>query len=88
MCGDGGGEEAFGGDGVVGQRGGDRRSDAGQRAFADALARADLVISTGGLGPTPDDLTREALAAVSGETNPRVLVSSWSSVPTLSAAFT
>jgi nicotinamide-nucleotide amidase len=36
-------------------------------AFADALARSDLVVSTGGLGPTPDDLTREAIAAVLGE---------------------
>lgn len=32
-------------------------------AFSDALAEADLVVSTGGLGPTPDDLTREAIAA-------------------------
>ncbi len=38
------------------------------RAFAEALERADLVVSTGGLGPTPDDLTREAIAAVVGET--------------------
>ncbi|MCI0584736.1 MAG: molybdopterin-binding protein, partial [Chloroflexi bacterium] len=36
--------------------------------FADALARSDLVVSTGGLGPTPDDLTREAIAACVGET--------------------
>ena len=33
-----------------------------------ALGRADLVITTGGLGPTPDDLTREAVAEVCGET--------------------
>jgi competence/damage-inducible protein CinA-like protein len=32
-------------------------------AFARALESADLVVSTGGLGPTPDDLTREAIAA-------------------------
>ncbi len=37
-------------------------------AFATALGRVDLVVSTGGLGPTPDDLTREAIAGVWGET--------------------
>lgn len=38
------------------------------KGFAEALGRADLVVSTGGLGPTPDDLTREAIAALAGET--------------------
>jgi nicotinamide-nucleotide amidase len=37
-------------------------------AFGGALDRADLVVSTGGLGPTPDDLTREAIAGLVGET--------------------
>jgi nicotinamide-nucleotide amidase len=36
-------------------------------AVARALEVADLVVTTGGLGPTPDDLTREAIAAVCGE---------------------
>ena len=36
-------------------------------ALEAALGRADLVVTTGGLGPTPDDLTREAIAALVGE---------------------
>ncbi len=36
-------------------------------ALRDALARADLVLTTGGLGPTPDDLTRESIARLVGE---------------------
>ena len=37
-------------------------------AMAQALQRVDLIITTGGLGPTQDDLTREAMAAALHET--------------------
>jgi nicotinamide-nucleotide amidase len=36
-------------------------------AFSRALKRSDVIITTGGLGPTQDDLTREAIAQVLGE---------------------
>jgi nicotinamide-nucleotide amidase len=35
-------------------------------AFSEAAARAELVVSTGGLGPTFDDLTHEALGLATG----------------------
>jgi nicotinamide-nucleotide amidase len=40
--------------------------EANVRVFRAAVERADVVIATGGLGPTADDLTRDALAAVMG----------------------
>jgi nicotinamide-nucleotide amidase len=36
-------------------------------AFQRGLERSDVIISSGGLGPTEDDLTREAIAQVMGE---------------------
>lgn len=40
--------------------------EANLRAFRTAIERSDIVLATGGLGPTGDDLTREALAFVTG----------------------
>lgn len=40
--------------------------DANIRVLREAFDRADLIVSTGGLGPTADDLTREAIAAAVG----------------------
>lgn len=39
---------------------------AGVQAFRTAVERADVIVATGGLGPTADDLTRDVLAEVSG----------------------
>lgn len=41
--------------------------DANIEVFRHALARADVVVATGGLGPTADDLTREVLARSVGQ---------------------
>lgn len=41
--------------------------EAVREAFMAGLQRADLVVSTGGLGPTPDDLTREAIGGAIDE---------------------
>ena len=38
----------------------------GVEAFRIAVDRADVVVATGGLGPTADDLTRDVIAAVAG----------------------
>lgn len=40
--------------------------DRAAAVIADALGRADVVITTGGLGPTEDDPTREAVARATG----------------------
>ncbi len=37
-------------------------------AFSQGLRRSDIIFTTGGLGPTQDDLTREAVARALGET--------------------
>lgn len=54
-----------------------------ERAFGDLSMRVDLLVSTGGLGPTDDDLTRAALAAALGER----LVEDAASVANLEARF-
>ena len=38
-----------------------------EQTVREALARADLVIATGGLGPTSDDLTRDLVAQLLGK---------------------
>ena len=38
-----------------------------QQAVREALSRADLVITTGGLGPTSDDITRDLIAELLGK---------------------
>ncbi len=38
-----------------------------EQAVREALSRADLIITTGGLGPTSDDLTRDAIARLLGK---------------------
>lgn len=43
------------------------RMDCLTEAFRQAVGRFDVVVATGGLGPTQDDLTREAIAEVLGE---------------------
>lgn len=40
--------------------------DANVRVFREAADRADIIVSTGGLGPTADDLTRQSLAEAAG----------------------
>jgi nicotinamide-nucleotide amidase len=61
---------------------GDRIDDVA-RVIEGALARSDLVVTSGGLGPTDDDVTREAVARVLG----RALVENPAIVDTLRQRF-
>ena len=45
---------------------GDDREELAARVSRAALARVDLVVCSGGLGPTDDDVTREVVAGVLG----------------------
>ncbi len=54
-----------------------------KRALSEALERSSLVIMTGGLGPTYDDLTKETAAALMG----RAIVSHERSMERLTAMF-
>lgn len=40
--------------------------DANIEVFANAADRADVIVCTGGLGPTADDLTRQSIASMAG----------------------
>jgi nicotinamide-nucleotide amidase len=42
-------------------------ADAIKQAVSEALPRANLIITTGGLGPTSDDITRDMIAALFGK---------------------
>src|ERR1043166_2992763 len=44
----------------------DRGADI-EQAVREALGRADLIITTGGLGPTSDDITRDLIAQLLGK---------------------
>ena len=45
--------------------------DALIQAYRDSFASGDIVLSTGGIGATPDDLTREAVAAATNTVTER-----------------